>query len=497
MKKITSLVYSKKWKVILNTYVLLFVGIIGYSQNTVTLFDFANTPQSLLLNPAYDIEAQYHVTIPLIGSHKISLESSGFTVYDILAKNTIPLQEKVTNTVYQLDKKDFVLANQKMEVFNIGQRINRDTYISYGMYQETDFYMTLPVELMKLPLEGTRFSGKEYKFDGFHMQMNLVSVYHVGVQRKFSRQLNLGARFKLYNAAFDVSTKSMKGSFKTDINDDNTVTHSILNADLHINTAGLPMRFDDDIKVLRNEKGHILIDDNGEDVSIYDHLTRANIIGNTLFTGNKGIGFDLGVTYKIRNTQIAASINDLGFIYNNKLAQTYSYQGDYVKESLAFEYDPDNPLNYLDRLIKGIDDTNPINIHNKSYLSLRPFQVNLMATYGFGGIRNNRCTYLKSAYSYKHIDKIGTHIYAQYRPDKILYEASIFYERKITNGLLTRINYTVNRYSASNFGLAVSGQLGKVNLYAGFNNILALTNLAKAKTISAQVGINILLPNNH
>ena len=478
------------------TYLVLFLGFVSsYSQNNITLFDFANSPQTLLLNPAYDIEAQYHVTVPIFGSNKISLESSGITLSDLFANNSTPFQDKVQNTIYQLTDKDFLLTNQKMEILNIGQRIKRDLYISYGLYEELDLYMSFPVELLKLPFEGTNFSGKEYGLDGFNLQTNLLSIYHVGVQKKYSNQLSLGVRLKFYNSAFDFSTRSIKGSFKTDINNDNTITHSLNDFDLVIKTTGLPIKIDNDLKIIRDNNNNILLNDNGKNITISDFISRGNILKNTFFSGNKGIGFDLGATYKIKKIQLSASVNDLGFIYNSKRTQTYSYKGDYVKESLAFEYDSSNPLNYLDLLINDIDDTNPINIQEKSYISLRPFQVNLFATYAFGGIRNNQCQYLKSAYSYKPIDKIGAHIYTQYRPNNILYEASIFYERKITNGLLTRINYTVNSYSASNLGLAVSGQVGKLNLYAGFNNVLALTNLAKANTISAQVGINILLPN--
>ncbi|HIP47460.1 MAG TPA: hypothetical protein EYG92_00625 [Lutibacter sp.] len=478
------------------SYLVIFLGFTSlYSQNNIPLFDFANAPQTLLLNPAYDIEAQYHVTIPFFGGNKISIESSGITAYDLFANNSTPFQDKVQNTIYQLTDKDFLLTNQKMELIHIGQRIRKDLYISYGLYEELDLFMSFPVELLKLPFEGTSFSGKNYNIDGFNLQANLMSVYHVGVQRKYSKQLSLGARLKFYNSAFDFSVGSIKGSFKTDINNDNTVTHSLNDFDLAIKSAGLPIKIDSDLKIIRDSNNNILLNDNGTDVTITDFISRGNILTNTLFSGNKGVGFDLGATYKIKKITLAASINDLGFIYNYKLAQTYSYKGDYVKESLAFEYDSSDPISYVDRLVKDITDTNPVNIQDKGYISFRPFQINLFATYAFGGIRNNQCQYLKSAYSYKPIDKIGAHIYTQYRPNNILYEASIFYERKITNGLLTRINYTVNRYSASNLGLAVSGQVGKLNLYAGFNNILALSNLAKANSISAQVGINVLLPN--
>lgn len=484
-------------KKIINIYILLFIGFASYSQNNITIYDFANAPQALLLNPAYDIEAQYHVTIPIFGSNKLSMESSGFSAYDIFANNSIPFQDKIENTVYQLTSKDFILGNQKMGIINIGQRINKDLYISYGLYEEADFYTTLPVELLKLPFEGTTYSGKKYSFEGLNLQANLLSVFHVGIQKKFSKQLNIGARLKLYNSAFDFSTTSMKGSFKTDINSNNTRTHSLTDIDIELRSAGLPIKIDDNNKVVRDNNNNILLNDDGEDIIISDYLSRGSIFSNTFFTGNKGIGIDLGVTYKIKKTTLSASINDLGVIYNGKLTQTYSYKGDYIKEGLAFDYDSSQPQDYIERLINDIDDSGPIEILDKGYFSLRPFQINLFATYGFGGIRNNQCQYLKSAYSYKPIDKIGAHIYAQKRPDKILYEASVFYERKITNGLLARVNYTVNRYSASNLGIAASGQIGKLNLYAGVNNILALTNLAKAQTISAQLGINILLPRKH
>ncbi len=51
----------------------------------------------------------------------------------------------------------------------------------------------------------------------------------------------------------------------------------------------------------------------------------------------------------------------------------------------------------------------------------------------------------------------------------------------------------MNKYSATNIGLAVSADVWKLNLFVGLNNVLGLTNLAKSNSVSAQFGINVMI----
>lgn len=477
----------------------MFFTLLSYSQSSIINYNFSNSPQSLLLNPAYDIQAQYHVTLPFFGGNKISLESSGITAYDLFAKNNIHPQDKIKNVVYQLKKNDFLLGNQIMELINIGQRLNRDTYISYGVYEEVDVYSTLPVEILRLGFETTSYQNKEYHLNGFYTNAKLQMVYHAGIQKRINKKLQLGARLKLYNTSANIITHTLDGSFQTKI-ENSKLTYQLSSIDIAIKTSGFPLKLDDKDRPVTVK----IVDSNGEKRTYFvlntqekdSLLTLGKLIGNSFINGSKGIGVDLGIQYKTKNDlTFSASINDLGLVYSNNLTQNYGFQGNYQNQGVSFENDPTSNNTFDTVLLNDIKENIPLKHNNKRYVSFLSFKTNLMATYGFGGFKNNQCHVSSHVFSRVPIDKVGVHLYSQYRRYNFLYEASIFYERKITNSLLTRINYTVNKYSASNLGLAVSGQLGKVNLYAGVNNIMALSNLAKANSIAVQFGINILLPN--
>jgi hypothetical protein len=459
-------------------FYLLFTFIVAqsYSQNSIITYDFGSTPQALMLNPSYDMGAQYHLSIPLLGSLKTSIESSGMSAYDLFAKNSIPFQDKIKKTVYQLTTKDFLLINQRMDFFNVGQRLNKDTYLSYGMYLETDLYSTLPVNIIQLFFEGTTFANKQYKLDGFNMQVNLLSVYHIGLQKKLSKKINIGGRLKIYNNAAGVSFVSPKGSFQTDFTNNGEHSHSLTGIDVSIKTSGFPLEFDNDGKYVENK----------------EYIKGTYWLRRLFAGGGLGLGVDLGLTYKIkRNLTLSTSINDLGILFNSKTAQKFSYKGDYTTDAITYEYDSSNPLSYLDTFKEDFDKHIPLEVSDKSFISLRPFQVHSMITYSLGVNRGNKCNYYRNIEN-SAANKIGAMLYAQYRPEQIIYDANLFYERNFGNFLYARLNYTLNNYSYSNVGLSVATQLGKFNMFVGINNILSLSNLAKSNNIALQFGINIV-----
>ena len=466
---------------------LFFIVSFSFGQNHITTFDFGQTPQALMLNPSYDMNAQYHITIPILGSHKISAESSGMTAYDLFSKNNIPFIDKIKNTAYQLKSKDYLLVNQKMEIFNIGQRIKRDYYLSYGMYQETDLYSTLPTEMLKLFFEGTSISGKAYAINDFSIQANVLTVYHIGLQTKYSKKTNIGGRLKLYNSPIEVYSSSNKGSIQTNFTDGISHTHHLSDIDIKFKTGGIPIKFTEDDNVA-TDGDYYLLNVGGKEVN----LERKFFVNNLLFGGSKGLGIDLGITHNIkRNLTTAVSINNLGFIFHNKLAQTYGYKGDYTTDALTIEYDPSNSLSYLDQIKESIDKEIPLEISNKGYLSLRPFQAHASIVYALGVNRGNECNYYRNIEN-SAANKMGVLVYAQYRPGQIIYDANLFYERNFANKVYARVNYTINTYSYTNLGLSVATQLGKFNMFVGINNILSLSNLAKSNNLGIQFGINIV-----
>ena len=68
-----------------------------------------------------------------------------------------------------------------------------------------------------------------------------------------------------------------------------------------------------------------------------------------------------------------------------------------------------------------------------------------------------------------------------------------FYEKAFTKKIFAKFTYTVDEYSLHNIGAGLSAKLGPVNIYGSAGNLLEYINLADAKNISFQLGINLIL----
>lgn len=456
-------------------------------------YNFGRAPQSIMLNPSYDIGVEKHFTIPIVGSNQLNIGLSSVTVFDIFSDNNVPFQDKVENAVYNLSTKDILVLNQKMEFINMGYRLKSDDYLTFGMYEELDFYSTIPAEMLQFFFEGNTFPGKQYAINDFAIQADLLTVYHIGLQKNLSSDLSIGGRFKIYNVAADMLATSNIGNIQSNKNEDGSYSHSLNDVAIGIKTSGIGLKLDAENKIVR-ENGAVVLENNRGDDIYSDKYASAGYIGSRLFiAGSKGIGVDLGATYRLQeNISLAVSVTDLGFIYNTKQSKTYTYTGEYVTESLAFEYDPDKPSIYVKRLLDEIDENIPLAVDDSNYISLRPFQLYSAINYSFGMTRNNVCDYYKSV-SYNYASNIGAVFHAQNRPEQILYDAGIYYERNFNNTVFARANYTVNKFSNSNIGLAVSAYFWKLNMYAGINDVLAISNLAKTNNLTVNFGINVIV----
>jgi uncharacterized protein DUF5723 len=92
-----------------------------------------------------------------------------------------------------------------------------------------------------------------------------------------------------------------------------------------------------------------------------------------------------------------------------------------------------------------------------------------------------------------HKQNVGLQFYAMFRPKGAQMAGTLFYHRRITDYLSAKATYTVDPYSFSNVGLGVSTDIGKLNFYLAADNLIRYGNLAKAKSVSLQLGFNIII----
>ena len=120
------------------------------SQNKQILYDFANLPQTLLLNPAQEMPNKFHIGIPILSGVSAELGISGFTLRDIFGVDDININDKVSSVLNNISSNDFVKSHVQLEVLNIGFKLDEKNYLSFGFYEEVDIISYFPDDVLTL-----------------------------------------------------------------------------------------------------------------------------------------------------------------------------------------------------------------------------------------------------------------------------------------------------------------------------------------------------------
>jgi len=435
----------------------------GYSQNKQVLYDFSNLPQTLLLNPGAEVSHKFHVGLPLFSQLSVQAGFTGFSAYDIFADDGIDINNKIRDAVNNYGTTEFMAVNQQLEIVSAGFRLNETNYLSFGYYQEFDFLAKIPRDIVDLFYEGNTDINRRYSINKLASRAELFGVLHVGLSKRVNSKWQVGGRFKIYSSVFNVNSKLNSGSFFTEQGSNNSYNQHLDNVNFLMQTSGVFI-------------------DNGEDVDASYFKSKL------LFGGNLGIGLDIGFTHQLKKQWIVTgSILDIGFVNYSKNVESYKVSGDYEVEGFQLNFDPDNPEDYWNDLKAEFDNSIVSDTLYKSYVLLRPVKLNGSISYSFGQSYND-CRFLINPNTY--INKIGFHLYSTVGAVHSYLAATLFYERRLSKYLQTKITYTADPYSNSNVGLGIATQLGIFNAYFMADNLLSLNNLYNAKSASFQLGIN-------
>ncbi|MDP2685817.1 MAG: DUF5723 family protein [Aequorivita sp.] len=463
------------------TITLSLLGFFAVSQNKQILYGFDDIPQSLMLNPGSEVTHKKHYGIPFLSQIHVNGGSSGVSVYDIFKDGSDNINDRITQQIFEMKNTDFFTATQQLELINFGWRAKNEIYFSGGVYQEFDFIAYFPRDLAILAWEGNR-DYLDYEFDLGEISTtgDFMTVYHFGINKQITDKLTVGARLKLYSSMFSYRSVNNAGTFVTTLGDDdsaNIYEHTIRNADVSVETSGYAS--------LRELDGASQV--------------TSEILGRAFFGGNLGVGVDLGFTYDINEAwTLSASAQDVGAIFHSKDVESYSAKGNYTLDGINLIFPPlnqgDPTFPYYDDLEDEIEREIPIDTLNNSYTQFRPVKLNAALSYGFGRFNaSGDCDCLNMGGGMQHKNNVGLQFYSIFRPKGPQMAGTFFYHRRVTDYLSAKATYTVDSYSFSNVGLGVSADIGKVNFYIAADNLIKYSNLAKAKSVSLQLGFNIII----
>lgn len=450
-------------------YTILFAltTLVSFSQNKQVLYNFAELPQTLLLNPGAETNYKLHVGVPLLSGISSEFGSTGFSVSDLFESNNISINDKVSNVLNQLSTRDHVKLNFQIEVLNAGFRYNNDTYFSFGFYQEFDALSYMSKDPITLITEGNAaYLNKSFNFSQILYKVDALGVLHFGATKKVSEKLTLGGRFKIYSSALNLESSNNTGTFTTVEGTNNIYSHYLNEMDLTLRTSGF---------IEDNE----YIDDAGK------------ILGNTFFGSNLGIGFDVGFTYHVSDQiEITGSIVDLGFIKHKKRIKNSYIKGSYNFDGIEFSFDETNSIDYWNELDNDVKEKIPSGSNQDAYISWRPTKMNASLKYSFGEKRSKYC--YDNTYKDYYRNALGVQLYSVFRPLGPQLALTGFFEKSLSNKFRAKLTYTVDDYSFYNIGAGFSAQIGKVNFYGIVDNIAQFNDIAATNNVSLQLGFNVI-----
>ncbi len=442
------------------------------AQNPVNLYDFAYTPQAGLHNPSYNTYRDWHITIPVF-TNKVMAGTSGVVIQDLFADDGVPFADKLKTAVYNMTAKDRFLATQTNEIINIGKRYKKGYYLSAGYYQEFNVFSTFPEDMSRMFYEGNTQINRKYRIDGYSALAEMLGVYHFGIRKDVDHEESIGLRFKLYLAGFNAQTRNNQGMITTIDGAENIYRHVLSEFDSELNTSGIT-NFD------------------------FDNFDYGQLLKRITFTGNKGVGIDLGYSKQIDyHWYLSASLIDFGFLYHNKGVTNYAFKGSYTTEGMYISTETTGTEDYWVQFKGDFKEKVELGKTFDSYISWRPIKLNIFGQYSFGERYNFECNYhgeSQRSRSLKH--SIGGLLHLERRNEYVSPFAALFYERNFNDKALLRLTYAADRFSFTNLGLAVGVNVWQVNFFAGANNIVGLFDLTKANTASVQFGLSIVMDDN-
>jgi len=444
-----------------------------FSQNKELLYNFTSIPQSSLVNPGADVSYKYYFGFPVLSGVSANVGSNSFSAYDLFADNGVDFNQKVRDVINRSSSNDKVVTNQQLEIFSGGFRVGgreSRSYVSFGLYQEFDFFMYVPKDPALLALNGNRdYIGKSFNLGDISAKAEVLSVFHVGYHKKVSDKFVFGGRAKIYSSGANATSTKNSGYIYTGQNAGTpNLYNQIISSNLELKTSGIS-------KFTKDE---------------YEGNVVRDIAHNTFFNGSLGLGLDAGITYYIKeNLQLTASIVDLGFISQTKDIETRTYKGTYQYNGVNPDFmGTDNPENVFDEFKEAIPEET---LYNK-YTTWRPTKFYSSIQYSFGEARpDDECNCRGQVEKY-YKNAVGAQLFAMTTPREPLVALTAFYRRNIFRKLDVKATYTFDTFSNKNIGLGLAGTIGSVNLYALVNNILEYKDLSKARSAAFQIGINFV-----
>lgn len=446
---------------------LLFLGLFSISlfAQDNTLFFLRSLPQKSNINAAVIPEGNGFIGFPALSSVHYDYYNSAFALKDVLHLGT---GLKADSLIFDVNgfanslSDNNVLFNEFSNTwltFGFKVKSNFFTFALSTKYKSKIFY---PSSIGAIPDGNYDYStGQTQTLSTTGTNFNTIAYNELalGYAKVINEKVTVGGRIKFLQGIGDIHTDRVDIDVATTSNSEMTITTDIL------------VRTTMPIEVTYDSLGYV------DDVDAADDMDAAK------FLDNRGIGIDLGATYKpIPKLTLGAALNDIGYIrwsaYPNTFVSnsTFKYSGVDLSDMFV---DGNSGSEYFDQMSDSIKSSFKVENTNSNYTTGLQGSIVLSANYQM----------------LKWLD-LGTLVKSQFYYGQAYPSLGLACAMSPSKLFSSTISYSMRKGSYNNLGVGFAFNPGPLQLYLAVDNITNSLALENAKAINMKFGINFIIGSN-
>ena len=100
----------------------------------------------------------------MLSDFSFNLGLTGFNLNDLFSNDSRAFRTRFEGVLNKINSTDYINFNTKIDVLNVGFRLDKKTYLSFGFYEELDFISYMPKDFIELFYYGNAAFFKPYFF---------------------------------------------------------------------------------------------------------------------------------------------------------------------------------------------------------------------------------------------------------------------------------------------------------------------------------------------
>ena len=436
---------------------LMLTAVFSYAQEAHVLYGFSGVAQSSLLNPAHRGHSNVTIGIPVVNSINVKFTSQ-LASWGDLTPDTTGGGDDIIGRITNMEGTNYLYQYNRIGLFFVGFKVGESGYLSFGSDLRTETGLSLPSDLLKLPVLGNKhFLNRTADFSSLGVNTYETISFNVGYsQGLLDDRLRVGARFRYINGITAVQTDIRKLEYSLSEGDSVPFEQS-LEGNGAIYTAGI----------------------SGEN-AILEQFSDANLsvdYSNLYGSQNVGIGFDIGVSFDLTDQiTLMASAIDMGSINWTTGLESYSFNIDRI-EFNGVDYNP-------------ISDTSSLGDIFEEFISDQEDKVTVDTTATSFTTKLNSDYFLGASWNFLPNHQVAFLFQHSQVFDQTYQAVSLSYYGMLTNWLHVKGSYAYGLDGVHNVGGGFA--LGTaVQLHLMGNYLHYLNDFSQLDRFSLRFGLNI------